>query len=67
MSAYFIKHPVIATVIAVVTTLLGLVCLQNLPIAQYPEITPTIVQLQGHLPRRGRPVRGRFRGHPAGA
>ncbi|MCQ2365999.1 MAG: efflux RND transporter permease subunit [Akkermansia sp.] len=50
MSAYFIKHPVIATVIAVVTTLLGLVCLQNLPIAQYPEITPTIVQLQGIFP-----------------
>ena len=34
MSPFFIKHPVIATVIAVVTTLLGLVCLMNLPISQ---------------------------------
>ena len=50
MSAYFIKHPVIATVIAVVTTLLGLVCLQNLPISQYPEITPRIIQLQTMFP-----------------
>ena len=50
MSAYFIKHPVIATVIAVVTTLLGLVCLMGLPISQYPEITPRIVSLQAMFP-----------------
>ena len=50
MSAYFIKHPVIATVIAVVTTLLGIVCLLNLPISQYPEITPRIIQLQTMFP-----------------
>lgn len=50
MSAFFIKHPVIATVIAVVTTLLGVVCLQNLPVAQYPEITPTTIQVQGMFP-----------------
>ena len=50
MSAYFIKHPVIATVIAVVTTLLGIVCLRNLPISQYPEITPRIIQLQTMFP-----------------
>ncbi|MDO5451343.1 MAG: efflux RND transporter permease subunit [Akkermansia sp.] len=50
MRAFFIKHPVIATVIAVVTTLLGVVCLQNLPVAQYPEITPTTIQVQGMFP-----------------
>ena len=50
MSAYFIKHPVIATVIAVVTTLLGMVCYSNLPISQYPEITPRIIQLQTMFP-----------------
>ena len=50
MSAYFIKHPVIATVIAVVTTLLGIVCYLNLPISQYPEITPRIIQLQTMFP-----------------
>lgn len=50
MSAYFIKHPVIATVIAVLTTLLGLVCLSNLPVSQYPEITPRTIQLQATFP-----------------
>lgn len=50
MSAFFIKHPVIATVIAVVTTLLGIVCLLNLPISQYPEITPRTIQLQAMFP-----------------
>lgn len=50
MSAFFIKHPVIATVIAVVTTLLGIVCLMNLPISQYPEITPRTIQLQAMFP-----------------
>ncbi len=50
MSAFFIKHPVIATVIAVVTTLLGLVCLQNLPISQYPEITPRTIALRAIYP-----------------
>ncbi len=50
MSAYFIKHPVIATVIAVVTTLLGLVCLMSLPISQYPEITPRTISLRAIYP-----------------
>ncbi len=50
MSAFFIKHPVIATVIAVVTTLLGLVCMMNLPISQYPEITPRTISLRAMYP-----------------
>lgn len=50
MSAFFIKHPAIAAVIAIVTTLLGLVCLGNLPISQYPEITPRTIQLQAMFP-----------------
>ena len=50
MSSFFIKHPVIATVIAVVTTLLGMVCLVNLPISQYPEITPRTIQLMAMFP-----------------
>ena len=50
MSAYFIKHPVIATVIAVLTTVLGVVCLMNLPVAQYPEITPRTINLTAVYP-----------------
>ena len=50
MSAFFIKHPAIAAVIAIVTTLLGLVCLLELPVSQYPEITPRTIQLQASFP-----------------
>lgn len=50
MSAYFIKHPVIATVIAVLTTVLGVVCLMNLPVEQYPEITPRTINLTAIYP-----------------
>lgn len=50
MSAYFIKHPVIATVIAVLTTVLGVVCLLNLPVEQYPEITPRTINLTAVYP-----------------
>lgn len=50
MSAFFIKHPAIAAVIAIVTTLLGIVCLANLPVSQYPEITPRTIQLQAMFP-----------------
>lgn len=50
MSSFFIKHPAIAAVIAIVTTLLGVVCMFNLPISQYPEITPRTIQLQAMFP-----------------
>lgn len=50
MSAFFIKHPAIAAVIAIVTTLLGLVCLLELPVSQYPEITPRTIQLHASFP-----------------
>ncbi len=37
-------------VIAIVTTLLGVVCMLDLPISQYPEITPRTIQLQAMFP-----------------
>jgi len=43
----FIKRPVTAIVISVVITLVGLLTLMNLPISQYPEITPPVVQVTG--------------------
>ncbi len=42
---FFIEHPVLANVIAVVTVLMGAVTLWVLPIEQYPEITPPTVQV----------------------
>lgn len=50
MSPFFIKHPIIAGVIAVVTTLLGLISMVALPIAQYPDITPVTIQMSAAYP-----------------
>ena len=43
----FIKRPVTAIVIAIVITLVGLISLINLPVSQYPRITPPVVQVSG--------------------
>ncbi|MFY0253267.1 efflux RND transporter permease subunit [Chitinophaga sp. 30R24] len=43
----FIKRPVTAIVIAIVLVLTGAICILNLPIDQYPDITPPIVQVNG--------------------
>ncbi|HJU46035.1 MAG TPA: efflux RND transporter permease subunit, partial [Chitinophagaceae bacterium] len=43
----FIKRPVTAIVISVVLLLVGTLALMNLPISQYPDITPPQVQITG--------------------
>ena len=43
MAEFFVRRPIVAMVIAIVIVILGLVALQGLPIAQYPEITPPMV------------------------
>src|SRR5215470_7645617 len=45
MSRFFIERPILANVIAIVTILLGAVCLHGLPIAQYPQIVPPTIQV----------------------
>jgi len=41
----FIRRPVTAIVISIVILLVGLISLSNLPIAQYPDITPPTVNI----------------------
>lgn len=48
MSAFFIRRPIVAIVIAVLTVLIGLVCLISLPVAQYPQIAPPEIVVQTH-------------------
>lgn len=43
----FIKRPVTAIVVSVVITVLGLLAIYTLPISQYPNITPPVVQVTG--------------------
>ena len=45
MSRFFVNRPIVAIVISIVTVLLGLVAMSGLPIAQYPEIVPPMVQV----------------------
>ncbi len=45
MSRFFIERPVLANVIAIITILLGAVCLYELPVAQYPQIVPPTIQV----------------------
>jgi HAE1 family hydrophobic/amphiphilic exporter-1 len=40
MAEFFVRRPIVAMVIAIIIVLVGVVSLQGLPVAQYPEITP---------------------------
>jgi HAE1 family hydrophobic/amphiphilic exporter-1 len=43
----FIKRPVTAMVISIVIVMIGILAITNLPVGQYPEITPPQVQISG--------------------
>src|SRR5882762_167763 len=45
MSAFFIRRPIVAIIIAIITVLGGLVAMQGLPIAQFPDIIPPQITL----------------------
>jgi hydrophobe/amphiphile efflux-1 (HAE1) family protein len=45
----FIKRPVTAIVISIILVITGIVCILLLPIDQYPDITPPIVQINGQF------------------
>lgn len=50
LSHFFIDRPIFASVISVVLIILGAVALGRLPIAQYPEIAPPVVNITGQYP-----------------
>jgi hydrophobic/amphiphilic exporter-1 (mainly G- bacteria), HAE1 family len=50
LAKFFIERPVLANVIALVTMLLGGVAMVNLPVAQYPPITPPTIQVTATYP-----------------
>ncbi|MFD1797592.1 efflux RND transporter permease subunit [Paracoccus aurantiacus] len=45
MSRFFIHRPVFAWVIAIVTMLLGMLGMTQLPVSQYPEVAPPTVRI----------------------
>jgi HAE1 family hydrophobic/amphiphilic exporter-1 len=50
MSRFFIRRPIVAIVIAIVTVLGGLVALVGLPIAQFPSIVPPQILVTAQYP-----------------
>ena len=49
-SHFFIKRPILATVLALLFVVAGLLSLGVLPVAQYPDITPPTVQVTATYP-----------------
>jgi multidrug efflux pump subunit AcrB len=45
MAEFFIRRPIVAMVIAIVTVIVGLVTLSRLPIAEYPQVSPTLIEV----------------------
>jgi len=45
MANFFVNRPIVAMVISIITVMVGLVAMSGLPIAQYPEIVPPMVQV----------------------
>lgn len=45
----FIKRPVTAIVVSVVIVLVGIISFLNLPVAQYPDISPPTVSISGNF------------------
>ncbi|QDP25981.1 efflux RND transporter permease subunit [Bradyrhizobium cosmicum] len=50
MSHFFIKRPIFAWVIAILIMLGGVLAIMRLPIAQYPQIAPTVVSISATYP-----------------
>jgi multidrug efflux pump len=56
ISKFFIDRPIFATVLSVLITLIGLIALYVLPVAQYPRITPPGISVTINYPGASAPV-----------
>jgi hydrophobic/amphiphilic exporter-1 (mainly G- bacteria), HAE1 family len=45
MADFFIRRPIVAMVIAILTVMVGAVTLSRLPISEYPAVSPTMIQV----------------------
>lgn len=45
MADFFIRRPIVAMVISILTVIVGTVTLLRLPIAEYPLVSPTLIQV----------------------
>ena len=49
MAEFFVKRPIVAMVISILIVILGLLALKQVPISQYPEITPPMIQISANF------------------
>jgi len=45
MADFFIRRPIVAMVIAILTVIVGVISLLRLPISEYPPVSPTMIQV----------------------
>ena len=50
ISKFFIERPIFANVIAIITMLIGVIFLNRLPVAQWPQIVPPTIQVTTRYP-----------------
>src|SRR6202047_5344270 len=50
MANFFIRRPIVAIVIAILTVIVGVITIATLPVAQFPQIAPPEIRLQATYP-----------------
>jgi hydrophobe/amphiphile efflux-1 (HAE1) family protein len=50
ISHFFINRPIFASVVSIIIVILGAVSFIRLPVAQYPEIAPPVINVAGQYP-----------------
>lgn len=50
ISHFFINRPIFASVVSIIIVILGAVSFLRLPVAQYPEIAPPVINVSGQYP-----------------
>src|SRR5580658_4959562 len=50
MSKFFIRRPIVAIVIAILTVIIGVISMVSLPTAQFPDIVPPEILVQATYP-----------------
>jgi HAE1 family hydrophobic/amphiphilic exporter-1 len=50
MANFFIRRPIVAIVIAILTVIVGMITIVTLPVAQFPQIAPPEIRLQANYP-----------------
>src|SRR6202795_1980913 len=50
MANFFIRRPIVAIVISILTVIVGVITIVTLPVAQFPQIAPPEIRLQANYP-----------------